>query len=143
MLKLPSPVHLLLIVFVSFGPSQGVSASTGSCGGSSELKQWTAYIKGFLEGALLTDSTILAALESVEPEHSSFFLRAYRTRLGIGADSIVPSTFLARFCLPAAKNVEQLAGSLAEKLMKNDTASGSPDERLYAYLQADYPCGKP
>lgn len=92
---------------------------------------------------MLTDSTILAALESVEPEHSSFFLRAYRTRLGIEDDSILPSTFLARFCLPAATDVEQLADSLAEKLMKNDTVSAATDERLYAYLQADYPCGKP
>jgi hypothetical protein len=139
MLNSHRPVYWFLIVFVSFGSSPGLSAPTNSCRANGDLTECAAYVKGFLEGALLTDSAILAALESVETEHSSFFLRAYRTRLGIKSNSRVPSTFLARFCLPEATDLDKLAASLAVQLMA-ESSSVPPDARLYAYLQTTYPC---
>jgi len=100
-----------------------------------------AYISGFLEGALLTDNTIVEHVTARDKTYSSFSERAFRTRVGTPRDKL-PDTYMADFCLPADSNVESVVTELAARLAVTDAKQATMAEAVYDRIKADYPCDK-
>lgn len=93
-----------------------------------------SFIKGFLQGALLTDTAIIESIEKAEPSFSS---RAIRTR--IGSRSSAP-TELAGFCLPADRTIFQIAEETLDHVKSSERNSVELAENVYQSLKKDYPC---
>lgn len=93
-----------------------------------------SFIKGFLQGALLTDSAIIASLEKKEPTFSE---RAIRTRVG---NKVAPPTALAGFCLPANRSILELAEITLDHVKKSERNSVELAKNVYKTLKTDYPC---
>lgn len=100
-----------------------------------------AYISGFLNGALLTDSAIVEHVTARDKTYSSFTERAYRTRVGSSREQL-PATYMADFCLPAGKEVSSITMELAARLVANEGKQEVMAEALYEQIQADYPCAE-
>ncbi len=93
-----------------------------------------SFIKGFIQGALLTDTAIIESIEKIE---SSYAERAIRTRLGTRATS---PTALAGFCLPDDRTVLELAEETLEHVKDSKRNSVELAENVYRSLKVDYPC---
>ena len=94
------------------------------------------YINGFVEGALVTDATII---DNFTDKESGFFQRAYQTRT-MRDEPELPATYLAKFCLPepiAMPNVvETIVNNIDRKALKNQPLKGV----IYESLKRSYPC---
>lgn len=105
------------------------------CSDSDEtMSACRSFIKGFLQGALLTDTAILESIKSNEP---SFAERAIRTRLGKRPSS---PTELAGFCLPAGRSILELAEETLDHVKASERNSAELAKNVYNSLKIDYPC---
>ncbi|MEM5497756.1 hypothetical protein WNY77_10160 [Paraglaciecola mesophila] len=96
------------------------------------------FIKGFLHGAVLTDTQIMRGLES-ESDMNSFSKRAIRTRLG-SSRATDADTYLAQFCLPNADVDPEVVMSIVSALPNKIDASKSVAEEIYQAIKTTYPC---
>ena len=140
-----SATKAALLLALASTSAQASSESTGQyCNsdyGQDPVKtaECNAYISGFLNGALLTDSTIVKHVTAQDKTYSSFTERAYRTRVGSTRQEL-PATYLADFCLPADREVSSITMELAARLVLNEGKSDAMAEALYEQIQTDYPC---
>ncbi|WP_223787763.1 hypothetical protein [Marinicella meishanensis] len=97
------------------------------------------YINGFIDGAVLTDSAIIENLTKEEKQFSSFFERAYKTRVG-NTRKPIPPTYFAKFCLPEEQSrkviIENLIHELDAKIIKQQSFK----QTLYDTLKRVYSC---
>jgi hypothetical protein len=111
------------------------SGATQHCSDDKQtMSACLSFIKGFLQGALLTDAAIIKSIESTEP---TFAERAIRTRLGRRAS---PPTELAGFCLPADRPILSLAQETLDHVKYSKRNSVELANNVYKSLQVDYPC---
>lgn len=96
-----------------------------------------SFIKGFLQGALLTDTAILESMYS-DNNASSFTERAIKTRISQRAE---PPTTLAGFCLPANRTILDLANETLDHVKHSERNSKDLAQNVYNSLKKDYPCG--
>ena len=97
------------------------------------------YVKGFLDGALLSDEQIMKNIG--EDESSDFFDRAYKTRVGkVRAGANVPNTFLADFCLPDANATNEVVMQVLEALKKVKVKSEMTEQMIYENIKREFPC---
>lgn len=117
-----------------------VDDDTGAKGQSCAENQETmdacrSFIKGFIQGALLTDTAIIKSIEEVEP---TFAERAMRTRLGKKRSQ--SPTALAGFCLPADRSILELAEETLDHVRASERNSVELAKNVYSSLKVDYPC---
>lgn len=98
-----------------------------------------AYIEGFLDGALVTDTAIVKNVGGEEDIFSSYTLRALRTRVG-EVRAPLPATFLADFCLPEEIERRAVVTDLAEELAALDFSAEPITEAVYRQIKQSYPC---
>ncbi len=100
------------------------------------------YIRGFLQGSVITDTAIINKIKGSEFE-SAFANRAYNTRVGNTRDSIQATSY-AGFCLPndQATNdvVIQLLKDVQSSLREQSEDEPTVPKRLYELLKARYSC---
>jgi hypothetical protein len=96
------------------------------------------YIQGFLDGALLTDSTIMQGLKK-QPKMSDYSERVFRTRVGKTRDAI-PDTYLADFCLPDSKVTDEVVLKVIDGFNKIATKSEPMADQIYSSVKASFPC---
>lgn len=94
-----------------------------------------SFIKGFIQGALLTDTAIIQSIKQTSPTYAE---RAIRTRLG-NRENRSP-TELAGFCLPAERTILELAEETLDHVKTAERNSVQLAEKVYASLKTDYPC---
>ena len=97
------------------------------------------YINGFIDGAVLTDSAIIENLTKEEKQFSSFFERAYKTRVG-NTRKTVPATYFAKFCLPEEQSRKQIIENLIHELDVAVIQQQSFKQTLYDTLKRVYSC---
>lgn len=104
------------------------------------------YIRGFLQGAILTDTAIMDEMQNAGFD-TGFANRAYRTRVGIDRKS-VPATLYAGFCLPDDLVTHEVVVNLLEDVQKRfqQAEEGIPNnplsEHLYELLKRRHPCAQ-
>jgi hypothetical protein len=98
-----------------------------------------AYIEGFLDGALVTDTAIVRNVSGEEDIFSNYTLRALRTRVG-EVRAPLPATFLADFCLPEEVERRAVVTDLAEELASLDYTAEPITEAVYRQIKQSYPC---
>jgi len=98
-----------------------------------------AYIEGFLDGAIITDTAIIESVSEADTDESEFFKRAYKTRVGTKT-SAMPATALAHFCLPEGTERAQVVSMIATAIAEDTQAVANVAESLYSILKASYPC---
>ena len=98
-----------------------------------------AYIEGFLDGALVTDTAIVRNVGGEEDMFSNYTMRALRTRVG-EVRAPLPATFLADFCLPEESERRSVVQDLAEELATLDFAAEPITEAVYRQIKESYPC---
>jgi len=100
---------------------------------SQAMSACRSFIKGFIQGALLTDAAIIKSIEKTE---SSYAERAIRTRLGNRSSP----TALAGFCLPNDRTLLELAEETLGHVKNAKRNSAELAEKVYASLKVDYKC---
>lgn len=98
-----------------------------------------AYMEGFLDGAIITDSAIVKSVAVADSDMSDFFKRAYLTRVGSNSRAL-PPTALAHFCLPDGTQRAQLVTTIANTIPKEPQSGSDVAQSLYNTLRASYPC---
>jgi len=98
-----------------------------------------AYIEGFLDGAIITDTAIIESVAEAGSEESDYFKRAYMTRVGSNT-RIRPATALAHFCLPEGTERNNVVDTIATALAKKTSTGSDVSTSLYNILQTSYPC---
>ncbi|XOV80680.1 MAG: Rap1a/Tai family immunity protein [Aestuariibacter sp.] len=93
------------------------------------------FIGGFLQGSLLTDSSIMQDIRAME----GYSARAFRTRVGTERKWL-PDTFLAEFCLPESYQIETVIEKLINDLIAPPPSTETAGELVYRVLKKDYPC---
>lgn len=141
-------IAALITIGVAQSQSQVRSFSVPSIGGDEELAKQhcddssdtmdacLSFIKGFLQGALLTDTAIIQSIEA-QQANKSFSQRALKTRLGRNSDS---PTSLAGFCLPPERTILDLAQETLDHVSHSERNSLELAQNVYQSLQTDYPC---
>lgn len=104
------------------------------------------YIRGFLQGAVITDTVIMEQVDK-SAFKSSYENRAYRTRVGIERTK-TPATLFAGFCLPDDNVTHEVVLELLQRVQEHFKAaeeipSDPLSEHLYALLKQGYPCEGP
>ena len=98
------------------------------------MEDCLSFIKGFLQGALLTDTAIIKSIDAAEPTLAE---RAFKTRLGTRATS---PTALAGFCLPERRTVLDIAEETLDHVKGSERNSAQLASNVYSSLKTDYPC---
>ena len=98
-----------------------------------------AYMEGFLDGAIITDSAIVESAPEADWNKSDFFKRAYLTRVGSSSRAL-PPTALAHFCLPDDTARAQVVTTIANAIPKEPHPGPDVAQSLYNTLKASYPC---
>jgi hypothetical protein len=98
------------------------------------MEDCLSFIKGFLQGALLTDTAIIKSIDDAEPTLAE---RAFKTRLGTRATS---PTALAGFCLPERRTVLDIAEETLDHVKGSERNSVQLASNVYSSLKTDYPC---
>lgn len=93
-----------------------------------------SFIKGFLQGALLTDTAIIESIEQDEPTYAE---RAMQTRLGKRSNQ---PTALAGFCLPENRTILDIAEETLLHVKTSERNSAELARNVYESLKVDYPC---
>ncbi len=94
-----------------------------------------SFIKGFLQGALLTDTAIIKSI--IEDSEPTYAERASRTRLGRKSNQ---PTALAGFCLPEDRSILELAEETLGQVKESERNSVELAQNVYRSLKANYPC---
>lgn len=97
------------------------------------------YISGFIDGAIITDTAIIENITKEKKEFSSFFQRAYKTRVGKQRKT-VPPTYYANFCLPEDQSRKMVIEELIHQLDSNIINKQSFKKTLYDTLKRVYKC---
>jgi hypothetical protein len=97
------------------------------------------YISGFIDGAVITDSAIIENLTKEKKELSSFFQRAYKTRVG-SREKTIPPTYYAKFCLPEHQSRKIIIEDLIHHLDPDVLNKQSFKQTLYDTLKRVYAC---
>lgn len=98
------------------------------------MEDCLSFIKGFLQGAILTDTAIIKSIDDSEPTLAE---RAFKTRLGARASS---PTALAGFCLPEERTVLAIAEETLDHVKGSERNSVQLASNVYNSLKTDYPC---
>jgi hypothetical protein len=98
------------------------------------MEDCLSFIKGFLQGAILTDMAIIKSIDESEPTLAE---RAFKTRLGTRASS---PTALAGFCLPEQRTVLDIAEETLTHVKDSERNSVQLASNVYRSLKTDYPC---
>lgn len=130
---------LWLLVAAELSPAENLS---GLCSGGDEEVAGVAcraYLQGFLDGALLTDTAI--AEHAIEDEHffDTFTARAIRTRLN-SSRFVPPATSMADFCLPADVARQDVIEQLASDLGAMPVDQSSFADSVYQLVKVRWPC---
>ncbi|GLS83703.1 hypothetical protein [Paraferrimonas haliotis] len=96
------------------------------------------YVRGFLEGAVLTDYATLKGIEENKGFTSDFSKRAFSTRVGRNHAG-TPSTYFAKFCLPGDRVNSETVISVIKKIVRRHS-NASFSKQVYQATQATYPC---
>ncbi len=97
------------------------------------------YINGFIDGAVITDRAIIENITKEKQEFSSFFQRAYKTRVG-GNRGTLPVTYYAKFCLPEETSRKVVIEQLIHELDANIISKQAFKQTLYETLKRVYSC---
>lgn len=141
-----SSVCLLLLVFSyqahAASAEEAVVSSCASYITSQEIPEDSVcyeYINGFIDGAILTDSAIIENITKEKEEFSSFFKRAYKTRVGRTRNE-VPVTYYAKFCLPEEMSRKAIIEELIHELDEQVIGKQSFRNTLYDTMKRVYAC---
>ena len=100
------------------------------------------YVKGFLDGALLSDAQIMKNIRE-DSEGSKFTDRAFSTRVGkTRGQSVVPDTFLADFCLPNSTASDDVVMKVLDALKQVKVKSDISAEMIFQNVKSVFPCSK-
>lgn len=142
-----SSALLLLIGFSSLHAENAEEALVKSCSGyitSKVIPEDSVcfeYINGFIDGAIITDEAIIENITKERKEFSSFFNRAYKTRVGYTRKER-PATYYANFCLPEDQTrkmvIEELIHQIDSEVINKQTFRTT----LYDTIKRVYPCDK-
>jgi len=98
------------------------------------------YVRGFIDGAVVTDERVTYNVADEIDRAESFTERAYRTRLGRSLERFGPS-YYADFCIglpvPLAEIVRHVRADLASGLTGDEETARAA---VYASLRRHYPC---
>jgi len=111
----------------------------GHAATEAEIAICHAYIEGFLDGAVITDTAVIASVGEGAPEESDYLKRAYMTRMG-SYNPKLPATALAHFCLPQGMERKQVVETIATAIALDESAAEDVSISLYNVLQASFPC---
>lgn len=99
----------------------------------------TAYVRGFVDGAVATDPkvslNVVRELESAE----TFTERALRTRVGARIERFGPSVY-ADFCVPQPAPLWEITDFVIAELRSMEDPDEPAREVVYRALKANYPC---
>jgi len=97
------------------------------------------YVRGFIDGALLTDEAVLVRVDQESKNTKDGFEdRALRTRIGNRASKL-PATYYADFCIPENVSREQVIKNIQQQvntLPKDSFTSAA----VYDAVKKLYPC---
>lgn len=96
------------------------------------------YIRGFLEGAVITDTQIMRELAKTNSK-SDFAQRAIRTRVG-KTRATDADTYLANFCLPDTRISQEMINKVAANLVIPVNTQQDIGPRIYQAVKQVYPC---
>ena len=92
------------------------------------------YIKGFLTGALATDTAIT---NEQSEKQSAFVERAYRTRIGKTESS---SESFSLFCVPDGESQDRIVDIVSKELSSSTDSTKKLTTQIYNVLKNHYPC---
>jgi hypothetical protein len=104
-----------------------------------EIAICRAYMEGFLDGAITTDTAMIESVTKADSDESDFFKRAYMTRVGSNSRAL-PATALAHFCLPDGTQRNQVVTTIASAIPREPQPGSEVAQSLYNILKASYPC---
>ncbi|MFT6407301.1 MAG: hypothetical protein ACJAQ6_000712 [Arenicella sp.] len=93
-----------------------------------------SFIKGFLQGALLTDTAIIKSTNNSAPALAERAFANNPVKLASAP------TALAGFCLPQARSVLDIADETLEQVKGSERNSAQLAKDVYDSLKMDYPC---
>ena len=99
----------------------------------------SAYIEGFLDGALVTDAAIVESMSGDQHTTSDYLKRAYQTRVSSQRLNL-PPTALAHFCLPENESRADVVETIAADLLAREDDGKPISDVLFGILQSKYPC---
>ena len=99
----------------------------------------SAYIEGFLDGALVTDAAIVESMSGDQHTTSDYLKRAYQTRVSSQRLN-PPPTALAHFCLPENESRAEVVETIAADLLAREDDGKPISDVLFGILQSKYPC---
>ena len=123
------------------GPAQAAGLA-GLCSRSDDATSslaCRAYLEGFLDGALLTDTAI--ADHAVEDKEflDAFTRRAFKTRVG-SPRFAPPATSMADFCIPEDLPRQEVVAQLSRELAGMPVDDASLADTVYRLVKARLPC---
>ena len=98
-----------------------------------------AYIHGFLDGAVITDTALINNILEGQKDRSDFVERAFATRVGQERFNRNP-TYYANFCLPEGVSLTDDAAKIASDLNESHTGDDLAVS-VYEAIKQDFPCG--
>ena len=116
-----------------------VTACSDSTQATTPSEACSAYIEGFLDGALVTDTAIVESVTAQDSVTSDYFKRAYMTRVS-QQRMPMPATALAHFCLPESTSRAEVVATLASELSARAADGSELSLSLYDIIKDRYPC---
>lgn len=100
-----------------------------------------AYVGGFLDGAIVTDSRVAEnVVKEIEEEEETFTQRAIRTRISDRMKKFGPSVY-AEFCVGEPVPIKELVIHVVEEIDSRKFLEGVAARQIvYASLKEHYPC---
>ena len=98
-----------------------------------------AYLAGFLDGALVTDTAIAEHAVADEDFLGAFTRRAFRTRVG-NPRFAPPATAMADFCIPDDVPRQDLIAQLSRELAAMPVDDAAFADAVYQLIKARLPC---
>ena len=139
-------VKFLSVALLSTLSLYSHASATDACENVSSVKQNVTtstcfqYVKGFLDGALLSDAQIMKNINE-DAKGSEFSDRAFSTRVGKTRGEVaMPDTFLADFCLPNSAASDDVVLTVLEALKKVKVKSDITAEMLFENVKKEFPC---
>jgi hypothetical protein len=116
-----------------------VTACSDTAQATTPSEACSAYIEGFLDGALVTDTAIVESVTAQDSVTSDYFKRAYMTRVSQQRMPL-PATALAHFCLPESTSRAEVVKTLASELNVRAAEGSELSLSLYDIIKDRYPC---
>jgi len=107
---------------------------------NSESRPCITYVKGFLDGAVATDSRVAENVASEFDDEETFTERAIRARIIDRMDRFGPSAY-ADFCVGQPDPIVEVVQHVIEELERyDDLSTVHAQDVVYASLLRHYPC---